>query len=44
MISAGDFRNGMTFEMDGQVVQIAPMIFSEYLYRNYYHRADEDSQ
>ncbi len=22
MISAGDFRNGMTFEMDGQVVQV----------------------
>ncbi len=22
MISAGDFRNGVTFEMDGQVVSI----------------------
>ena len=22
MISAGDFRNGVTFEIDGQVVQI----------------------
>ena len=22
MISAGDFRNGVTFEMDGNVVQI----------------------
>ena len=22
MISAGDFRNGMTFEMDGQVMQV----------------------
>ena len=22
MISAGDFRNGMTFEMDGQVYQV----------------------
>ena len=22
MISAGDFRNGVTFEMDGQVMQV----------------------
>lgn len=22
MISAGDFRNGVTFELDGQVVQV----------------------
>ena len=23
MISAGEFRNGVTFEMDGQVMQVA---------------------
>ena len=26
MISAGDFRNGVTFEMDGQVVSIIEFI------------------